>query len=107
MKDLTLFDENPSMARQIFLDILEAQQRRELCPDEEDKFRFPAPSIDPRDLFGNGSASRMDASVRAGSDEARNFRSVSISHDDSVFGSLQRDLLIWEGTRCRLPVMMN
>jgi hypothetical protein len=114
MKDLTLFDEDPVMAHRIFLDILEAQQRRELYPEEELKIPFLVPSVDCRDLSGNKGASRMDARVRPRSDEATRSsaesevgegQSLSVPREDSVYWNLHRDLLIWEGTRSRLPIM--
>jgi hypothetical protein len=82
MKDLILFDENPTMARRIFLDIVEAQQRREQYLDIGDGIPFLAPSIDLRD---------------SAESEPGEGRCLSVPYDDSVFGGLRRDLRVWEG----------
>ena len=111
---MKLFDEDSKVDRRIFLDIIEAQGRRELDFSNPQDIPFLVSSLDPRELCGNGSTSRMDAHVRVGSDESTRSCTESKLGDsrvlsdanESVFGCLLLDVLSWEGERFMLLVMM-
>jgi hypothetical protein len=95
IENMKLLDEDPTMARQIFLDLIEAQDRRALCGGHNPGEIFTmGPSIDPRKLFGKKGASSDDAPLEKTKPD---YTVILESEGDSIFDTWFSKLLNHEG----------
>jgi hypothetical protein len=110
---MELLDENLEIGHRIFLDIIDAQDKREIYLHKPEDIPIIVPSIDPRELFENGSGpnagargSRLEGTGTSAESDARERSVLSLLREDSSFRSFFDGLWRVGGVCLRLLAMM-
>jgi hypothetical protein len=105
-------DENLEIGHRIFLDIIDAQDKRDIYLHKPEDIPILVPSIDPRELFENSSGSnagaygsRLETGTSAESD-AKERSVLSLLREDSLFTSFFDGLWSFGGMCLRLLAVM-